>query len=203
MPLPTESLFYSYFLSGNKYKKTSLGKMLGNFSFVSIYYHQHWFEDLHHVWSIEIKDDLGMLHSQYLRENNWTTCHHSCVYTSGHCRRWRSRMEVKIMAGSLFVHCKIAYFYSVTAEKWLIVSLPNFVTIRRTHLSISCKIFSWIRTTKLKIHAMEFCEFIKDSVSPSGLFVPCSLTVTSTWRPRLTAHCPIRERHQVGHWPLA
>ena len=121
--------------------------------------------------------------------------HYSFVYTSGHCRRWRSRMEVKIMAGSLFVHCKIAYFYSVTAEKWLIVSLPNFVTIRRTHFSISCKIFSWIRSTKLKIHAMEFCDFIKDSVSPSGLFVPCSLTVTSTWRPRLTAHCPIGERH--------
>ena len=62
---------------------------------------------------------------------------YSFVYTSGHCRRWRSRMEVKIMAGSLFVHCKIAYFYSVTAEKWLIVSLPNFVTIRRTYFSIS------------------------------------------------------------------
>ena len=120
---------------------------------------------------------------------------YSFVYTSGHCRRWRSRMEVKIMAGSLFVHCKIAYFYSVTAEKWLIVSLPNFVTIRRTHFSISCKIFSWIRLTKLKIHAMEICDFIKDSVSPSGLFVPCSLTVTSTWRPMLTAHCPIGERH--------
>ena len=119
----------------------------------------------------------------------------SFVYTSGHCRRWRSRMEVKIMAGSLFVHCKIAYFYSAAAEKWLIVSLRNFVTIRRTHFSISCKIFSWIRSTKLKIHAMEFCDFIKDSVSPSGLFVPCSLTVTSTWRPRLTAHCPIGERH--------
>ena len=44
-------------------------------------------------------------------------------------------MEVKIIAGSLFVHCKIAYFYSVTAEKWLIVSLPNFVMIRRTHFS--------------------------------------------------------------------
>ena len=124
-----------------------------------------------------------------------TIFQHSFVYTSGHCCRWRSRMEVKIMAGSLFVHCKIAYFYSVTAEKWLIVSLPNFVMIRKTHLSIPCKIFSWIRTTKLKIHAMEFCDFIKDSVSPSGLFVPCSLTVTSTWRPRLTAHCPIGESH--------
>ena len=120
---------------------------------------------------------------------------YSFVYTSGHCRRWRSRMEVKIMAGSLFVHCKIVYFYSVIAEKWLVGSLPNFVTIRGTHLSISCKIFNWIPTTKLKIYAMEFCDFIKDSVSPSGLFVPCSLTVTSTWRPRLTAHCPIGERH--------
>ena len=88
-----------------------------------------------------------------------------------------------------------AYFYSVTAEKWLIASLPNFETIRRTHLSISCKIFSGIRMTKLKIHAMEFCDFMKDSVSPCGLFVPCSLTVTSTWWPRLTAHCPIGEHH--------
>ena len=84
----------------------------------------------------------------------------SFVYTSGHCRRWCSRMEVKIMAGSLFVHCKIVYFYSVITEKWLVVSLPNFVMIRGAHLSISCKIFSWIHTTKLKIYAMEFCDFI-------------------------------------------
>ena len=133
--------------------------------------------------------------ASYTRQSVHRGCCNSFVYTSGHCRRWRSRMEVKIMAGSLFVHCKIAYFYSVTADKWLIVSLPNFVTIRRTHFSVSCKIFSWILSTKLRIHAVEFCDFIKDSVSPSGLFVPCSLTVTSTWRPRLTAHCPIGERH--------
>ena len=120
---------------------------------------------------------------------------YSFVYTSWHCRRWRSRMEVTIMAGSLFVHCKIAYFYSVTPRKWHVVSLPHFLTMRKTHLSISCKIFSSIRTTKLKIHAIEFCDFIKDFVVPSGLFVPCSLTVTRTWRPRLTAHCPIGERH--------
>ena len=133
--------------------------------------------------------------NQQLRHSSSGYGKYSFVYTSGHCRRWRSRMEVKIMSGTLFVHCKIAYFYSVTAEKWLVISLPNFVMIRMTHLPLSCKIFSWIRTTKLKIHAMEFCDFIKDSVSPSGLFVPCSLTITSTWRPRLTAHCPIGERH--------
>ena len=97
----------------------------------------------------------------------WQSLGLSFVHTSGHCRRGRSRMEVKMMAGSLFVYCKIAYIYSETAEKWLL-SLPNFVTIRRTHLSISCKIFRWIRTPKLKIQAMEFCDFIKDSVSPSG-----------------------------------
>ena len=57
-------------------EKTSLVKILGNFSFVSIYYHWNWFEDLHHVQGIEIKDDSEMLHSQYLRENNGTTCHH-------------------------------------------------------------------------------------------------------------------------------
>ena len=125
----------------------------------------------------------------------WQGTLYSFVYTSGHCRRWRSRMEVKIMAGSLFVHCKIAYFYSVTTKKWLVVSLPNFLTMRKTYLSISCKIFGSIHTTKLKIHAIEFCEFIKDFVVPSGLFVPCSLTVTRTWRPRVTAHCPIGERH--------
>ena len=76
MPLPTLSLFYSYFLFGNEYRKTSLEKILGNFSFVSIYYHWNWFEDLHHVQGIEIKDESETLHSQYLRENNGTTCHH-------------------------------------------------------------------------------------------------------------------------------
>ena len=76
MPLPTLSLFYSYYLFGNEYRKTSLEKILGNFSFVSIYNHWNWFQDLHHVQGIEIKDDSEMLHSQYLRENNGTTCHH-------------------------------------------------------------------------------------------------------------------------------
>ena len=76
MPLPTLSIFCSYFLFGNEYRKRSLEKILGNFSFVSIYYHWNWFEDLHHVQGIEIKDDSEMLHSQYLRENNGSTCHH-------------------------------------------------------------------------------------------------------------------------------
>ena len=76
MPLPTSSLFYSYFLSEINIEKTSLVKILGNFGFVSIYYHWNWFEDLHPVQGIEIKDDSEMLHWQYLRENNGTTCHH-------------------------------------------------------------------------------------------------------------------------------
>ena len=119
----------------------------------------------------------------------------SFIYTSGHCCRWHSRIKVKIVAGSLFVHCKIAYFYSVTAEKWLVLSLPNFVTLRKTILSILCKSIGWIWTTKLKIHAMEFSDFTKDFVVQSVLFVPCSLTVTSTWQLKLTAHCPIGEPH--------
>ena len=92
---------------------------------------------------------------------------YSFVYTSGHCRRWRSRMEVKIVPVSLFVHCKIAYFYLVTAEKWLVVLLLNFLTMRKALLSILREIFSWIRTTKLKIQAIEFCDFITDFVVPS------------------------------------
>ena len=91
---------------------------------------------------------------------------YSFIYTSGHCRRWHSRMEVQIVAGSLFVHCKIAYFHSGTAEKWLVVSIPNFLTMRKTPLSISCKIFSWIRSTKLKIHPIDILRFHKGSCSP-------------------------------------
>ena len=91
---------------------------------------------------------------------------YSCVYTSGHWRRWRLHMEVKIVAGSLFVHCKIAYFHSVTAENWLVISLPNFVTMRKTHLSISCKIFSWIRMTKLKDTRHRILRFYKGFCSP-------------------------------------
>ena len=49
---------------------------MGHFIFVSIHYHKHWFEDLHHVYSIEIKDDLEKLYSQYLRENSGTWGHH-------------------------------------------------------------------------------------------------------------------------------
>ena len=109
-------------------------------------------------------------------------------------------MEVKIIAVYLFVHCKVAYFYSVTAAKGRIVSLPYFVTIRRTHFPISCQMFSWIRSMKLKIHAMEFFDFIKDSVSQCGLFVPCSLTITSTWRPSLTAHCRVRRDSMHKTW---
>ena len=52
------------------------------------------------------------------------------------------------------------------------------------HVKFSAE-FAW----QNKIHAIEFCDFIKDFVVPNALFVPCLLTVLSTWRPRLTAHC--------------
>ena len=76
MPLPTLSFSIHIFYLVIDIEKTSLVKILGNFSLVSIYYHWNWFEDLHHVQGIEIKDYSEMLHSQYLRENNGTTCHH-------------------------------------------------------------------------------------------------------------------------------
>ena len=69
----------------------------------------------------------------------------------------------------------IAYFYSVTVEKWLVVSLPNFVTMRKAHLSISCKIFSWIRTTKLKDTRHGILRFYKGFCSPEW-FICTSLT---------------------------
>ena len=51
---------------------------------------------------------------------------------------------------------------------------------------------------KFKIHTVEFRNFIKDFVNPTGLFkVPCALAVTSMWRPRLTIHCSIGERHLI------
>ena len=46
-------------------------------------------------------------------------------------------MQVKIVAGSLFVHWKIAYFNLMATEQWLVVSLPYFVTMRNTLLTIS------------------------------------------------------------------
>ena len=103
--------------------------------------------------------------------------------------RWKQWLGLS--PGSFLVHCKIAYCNWVTTEQWLVVSLGNFVTIRKTPLTISCKIFSWNGMMKLKIHAVEFCNFIKDFVSPSGLFVSGTLTMISMWRPRLIALCSI------------
>ena len=130
------------------------------------------------------------------------------LYTSGHCLRWRSRMEMKIMAGSLYMlyaHCKIAYFYSVTAEKWLFVSLPNFVTMRRTHLSISSKIFSWIRTTKLKDTRHGIFWFYKGFCKPKW-FICTLLTdhnkhVTAKADSSLSNRRASLSRSLHGHWP--
>ena len=104
---------------------------------------------------------------------------HIYFYSSGHYCRWCSHIQVKTVAESLFVHCKIANFNSVTTEQWLLILLINFVTMRKALLTVSCKIFGWICMTQLKIHAKEFGVFIKDFVSPSGLFVPRTLTVMS------------------------
>ena len=43
--------------------KTSIVKIMADFRFVSIHCHQHWFEDLHHVKNIKIKDDVDILFS--------------------------------------------------------------------------------------------------------------------------------------------
>ena len=72
MPLPTLSLFYSYFLLGNEYRKKTLEKILGNFSFVSIYYHWNWFEDLHDVQGIEIKRKWSPMIKKQLARNDLT-----------------------------------------------------------------------------------------------------------------------------------
>ena len=45
--------------------------------------------------------------------------------------------------------------------------------------------------------AAEVSHFIRECVAHWPLLSPRSLTVTSTWRPRLTAHCPIGERHYI------
>ena len=116
----------------------------------------------------------------------------SFVYSSGHSRRWRSRMEVKIMAVPLFAHCK---FNSAVTEHWIVLSVRDFVTIRKTIFTISYEKFSGINRTKLKIDAVKVSHFIRECVARWPLLSPQSLTVTSTWRPRLTAHCPIGERH--------
>ena len=122
----------------------------------------------------------------------YAECRNSFIYSSGHCCRSCPHMQVKIVAGSLFDHCKIARFNLVTTEQWLVVLLRNFVPLRKTLLTISCKIFSWIRMMKLKIHGI--LGFYKGFCKPK-CFVPRTLTVTSTWRPMLTAHFPTAQCH--------
>ena len=55
------------------------------------------------LWYDIYQSGICQCHSGYSK-----TIIYSFVYTSGHCLRWRWRMEVKIVDGSLFVHCKIA-----------------------------------------------------------------------------------------------
>ena len=86
----------------------------------------------------------------------------SFIYSSGHCRRWRSHIQVKIVAGSLFVHCEIAYFNSVTTEQWLVASLKNLVTMG----TIACEIFCWIRKMKLKDTPHGILRFYKGFCKP-------------------------------------
>ena len=81
---------------------------------------------------------MAWQHKEPRHQQPW----YSVVHSFGHCHRWCSRMQAKIVAGSLFIHCKIAYFNSVITEQWLFPSLPNFVTMRKTRLTIPCKIFS-------------------------------------------------------------
>ena len=68
---------------------------------------------------------------------------HSFVY-----RRWRSHVQVKISADPLFVVCKLPYFDSTTTEQLLIISLQNFVSIKKTPV-----IMSWISKFQLNSSA--------------------------------------------------
>ena len=86
-------------------------------------------------------------------------------------------------------------FNSAVTEHWIVLSVRDFVTIRKTLFTISYEKFSGINRTKLKIDAVKVSHFIRECVARWPLLSPRSLTVTSTWRPRLTAHCPIGERH--------
>ena len=76
MYLPTESLFYSYFLSGNTYGKPLPVKNIGQFQFcVHVL-------PLALIWrsaqctSIENKYNFEILYSEYLLENNGIAGHH-------------------------------------------------------------------------------------------------------------------------------
>ena len=104
-----------------------------------------------------------------------------------------------ILADSLCVLCKLAYFNSTATEQRLIISLQNSVPIKKTPV-LSCHILKlhWISLTPLKIHAAELSHFIKEIFSRPPMFAHCSLTVTSMWWPGLIAHYPIREYHFAG-----
>ena len=106
----------------------------------------------------------------------------------GYCHRWRLCMQVKRLADSLFVLCKLAYFDSATTEQLLIISPWNFVPIKKTHVFMSYQNSGWIRVTILEINAVKTSHFIKEIYSRPPMFEPCSLTITSMRQPGLTAH---------------
>ena len=78
----------------------------------------------------------------------------------------------------------------------------KFCDNKKNLLIISCKIFSWIGMKKLKMHTMEFCDIIKDFVSPSGLFVPrhwpWRVLGDPGWQLIVQSQCIIK--YIIGHW---
>ena len=114
--------------------------------------------------------------------SNWSLGYRSFIFH----RRWHSCTQVKTLADYLFVLCKLTYFDSATTEQLLIISPLNFVP--EDIVFMSYRNSGCIRLTILKINAIETSHFIKEMYRQPPMFAPCSLTVTSTWRPGLTAH---------------
>ena len=129
-------------------EKTSLVKILGNFSFI---YHYHWLEDLHHVSSIEIKHDLDTLYS-YLQEANGTTGHHGhpadcqlalrnvrSVNESGSYRLNKANLKDLIAATGLVTLLKLdsnrRFFSPCDLEIWWMTSKNNRAPLLYYNLS--------------------------------------------------------------------
>ena len=91
-------------------------------------------------------------------------------YSFRYCCRWCLRMQVKTSADSLFSSLRNRIFWLDNDRAAYLISIRNFVPIRKTTFRMSYKNSSWISLTK---YAVEVNHFMKEIIKPA--FNVCTL----------------------------
>ena len=91
-------------------------------------------------------------------------------YSFRYCCRWCLHMQVKTSADSLFTSLRNRIFWLDNDRAAYLISIRNFVPIRKTTFRMSYKNSSWISLTK---YAVEVNHFMKEIIKPA--FNVCTL----------------------------